>query len=158
MLDGLYKITEITTNVCMAALFVIVNLGVISRYVFLSPFIWTEELALFLLAWMVFLAGSQAIRKWENVRVTYFIEKLSPRFSAVIEMALKLLVLAFLLYAFILAVDIIPKVGPTEIAPALGISMLVPQMSIVFGLLLMIIQITGLILETVAAWGKKEKA
>ena len=38
-LDVLYKITEIFTNLCMVTLFIVVNLGVFSRYVFLSPFI-----------------------------------------------------------------------------------------------------------------------
>jgi TRAP-type C4-dicarboxylate transport system permease small subunit len=150
VLDVLCKITEITTNLCMAALFVVVNLGVFSRYVFLSPFIWTEELALFILAWMVFLAGSQVIRKWENVRVTYFIEKLPPKLTAIIEMGLKLLILCFLVYVLILGSDIIPKVGPTEIAPALGISMLIPQMSLVVGGFLMVIQMLGIIVETLA--------
>lgn len=151
-LDLLCKITEITTNLCMLALFVVINLGVFSRYLFFAPFIWTEELALFILAWMVFLGGSQVIRKWENVRVTYFIEKLPPRFSAIIEAGLKLLILGFLVYVLVLGSDIIPKVGPTEIAPALGISMLIPQMSLVVGSFLMVIQMLGIIMETLASF------
>jgi TRAP-type C4-dicarboxylate transport system permease small subunit len=136
----------------MLALFVVINLGVFSRYLFFAPFIWTEELALFILAWMVFLGGSQVIRKWENVRVTYFIEKLPPRFSAIIEAGLKLLILGFLVYVLVLGSDIIPKVGPTEIAPALGISMLIPQMSLVVGSFLMVIQMLGIIMETLASF------
>lgn len=158
LVNVLYKITEIVTNLCMVALFVIVNLGVFSRYVFFSPFIWTEELALFVLSWMVFLAGSQVIRKWENVRVTYFVDKLPVKVSTLIEMLLKLLVLAFLVYVLILAADIIPKVGPTEIAPAIGISMLIPQMSIVVGLSLMVTQALGVVFETLGDLLRKGRA
>ena len=157
-LDVLYKITEVTTNLCMLALFVVVNLGVFSRYIFRAPFIWTEELALFILAWMVFLAGSQVIRKWENVRVTYFIEKLPFKASVFIEAGLKLFIFAFLVYILMHAVNIIPKIGPTEIAPALGISMLLPQMSLVVGLFLMVIQMSGVLLEVFASLIRKKEA
>lgn len=151
-LDGLCAITQVTTNLCMLLLFVVVNLGVFSRYLFQAPFVWTEELALFLLVWMVFLAGSLTIRRWENVRVTFFIEKLPFRARISIECASKLLVLAFLTFILVLAAHIIPKVGPTETAPALNISMLYPQMGLVVGLALMVVQACGLLLETIVAW------
>jgi len=150
-LEVLYKITEVATNLFMVILFVIVNLGVFSRYLFLAPFIWTEELALFLLVWMVFLAGSLTIRRWENVRVTFFIEKLPPNAGAAVEFVSKLVVLAFLSFVLVLSAKIIPQVGPTEIAPALNITMLLPQMGLVVGLALMVVQMVGLIVETVVA-------
>jgi TRAP-type C4-dicarboxylate transport system permease small subunit len=150
-LEVLYKITEVATNLFMVILFVIVNLGVFSRYLFFAPFIWTEELALFLLVWMVFLAGSLTIRRWENVRVTFFIEKLPPSATVTVEFVSKLLVLAFLSLVLVLSAKIIPQVGPTEMAPALNISMLLPQMGLVVGLVLMVVQMVGLIVETVAA-------
>ena len=157
-LDILAKTTEVIANFLMVSLFVVVNLGVFSRYIFLSPFYWTEELALFILAWMVFLAGSQVIRKWENVRVTFFIDKLPSMLSSLVDIFLKFLVLSFLFYAAVLAVEVIPKVGPTEIATALGISMLLPQMSLVVGLVLMVIQAAGITLEAVVALAGKGRA
>jgi TRAP-type C4-dicarboxylate transport system permease small subunit len=150
-LEVLYTITEVATNLFMVILFVIVNLGVFSRYLFNAPFIWTEELALFVLVWMVFLAGSLTIRRWENVRVTYFIEKLPRGVRVAIECVSKLLVLSFLVFVLILSARIIPQVGPTEVAPALNISMLFPQMGLVVGLVLMTVQMVGLLLETLVA-------
>jgi TRAP-type transport system small permease protein len=150
-LEMLYMITEVATNLFMMILFVIVNLGVFSRYLFNAPFIWTEELALFVLVWLVFLAGSLTIRRWENVRVTFFIEKLPPNVGAGVEFVSKLVVLAFLAFVLVLSAKIIPQVGPTEMAPALNISMLLPQMGLVVGLALMVVQMVGLIIETVAA-------
>jgi TRAP-type C4-dicarboxylate transport system permease small subunit len=150
----LYKFTEVATNLFMVILFVIVNLGVFSRYLFMAPFVWTEELALFLLVWMVFLAGSLSIRKWENVRVTYFIEKLPHRVTVAIECVSKLFVLAFLVFVLILSARIIPQVGPTEVAPALNISMLFPQMGLLVGLGLMVVQMIGLLFETLMALRK----
>jgi TRAP-type C4-dicarboxylate transport system permease small subunit len=157
-LDALYRITQVTTNLCMVLLFVVVNLGVFSRYLFLAPFVWTEELALFLLVWMVFLAGSLTIRRWENVRVTYFIEKLPHKAMITVECASKLLVLGFLAFVLVLAARIIPQVGPTEVAPALNISMLLPQMGLVTGLALMVVQMAGLLLEAMVAWRRYRTA
>ncbi len=148
-LNALYSVIEVVANALMVALFIIVFLGVLSRYVFAQPFAWTEELALFVLAWMVFLAGSLAVRRWEHLRVTYFIERLPPRLNRAVELVAKLLVAAFLVYALVVAARVIPQVAPTEIAPALNINMVVPQLSLIVGLALMSVQAAGVILETV---------
>ena len=155
MLD---RITIALTNIFMVILFLIVNLGVFSRYLFQAPFVWTEELALFLLVWMVFLAGSVLIRSWENVRVTFFIEKLPPRMMVTVEFASKLLVLAFLCFILVVAARIIPQVGPTEMAPALNVSMLFPQMGLVVGFALMVVQMVGLMLEAVVTRRSRKAA
>ena len=147
-LNALYSAVEVVSNALMVALFIIVALGVLSRYVFAQPFFWTEELALFTLAWMVFLAGSLAIRRWDHLRVTYFMEKLPPSAAKAIDLATRLLVAAFLIYALVIAARVIPQVAPTEIAPALNINMVVPQLSLIVGLALMSIQAVGVILES----------
>ncbi|HOV38224.1 MAG TPA: TRAP transporter small permease [Spirochaetales bacterium] len=157
LLDFLFNVTEIITNICMVLLFLVVNIGIFSRYIFLSPFAWTEELALFLLTWMVFLAGSKLIRKWENIRVTYFLEKLPIKLANYIEFITKILVLVFLVYAMVLAINVIPKVGPTEKAPALGIPMTIPQMGLVVGLVLMFIQMIGVCIEVGVGFFKKKE-
>jgi TRAP-type C4-dicarboxylate transport system permease small subunit len=76
---------------------------------------------------------------------------LPPSATVTVEFVSKLLVLAFLSFVLVLSAKIIPQVGPTEIAPALNISMLLPQMGLVVGLALMVVQMVGLIVETVAA-------
>ena len=126
-LNSVYKITEIFTNLLMIGLFIVVNLGVFSRYIFQDAFVWTEELALMLLCWLVFLAGSMGIRKWEHVRVTYFLEKMPPLLACVIEFVMKLLVLSFLAFILLLSVRVIPEVALSETLPALNISMLSPR-------------------------------
>jgi len=148
---------EVVTNTLMVILFVVVILGVFSRYVFQNPFVWTEELALFLLSWMVFLGGSKLIRSWENIRVTYFIEKLPSHLSSILDLIIKVLVLIFMGYVLVLSLTIIPKVGPTEKSPALGLPMTIPQMSLIFGFSLMFLQMIGILSELVIRQiGKKE--
>jgi TRAP-type C4-dicarboxylate transport system permease small subunit len=156
ILDAIYRITEAIANLIMLALFVIVLLGVVSRYVFNDPFVWTEELALFLLAWMVFLAANLLIKDWDNLRVTYFIEKLPAGLCAAVELLSKLLVLGFLVYVFTIAVKVIPEIGPTETSPVLGITMELPQSSIIVGFALMIVQLVGLLAGTLLSLARKQ--
>jgi TRAP-type C4-dicarboxylate transport system permease small subunit len=156
ILDAVYKITEFLANMIMLALFVIVLLGVVSRYVFNDPFVWTEELALFLLAWMVFIAANILIKDWDNLRVTYFIEKLPAGLCAVVEILTKLLVMGFLVYVFTIAVKVIPEIGPTETSTVLNITMEIPQSSIIVGFALMIVQLTGLLAGTLKSLIRKQ--
>jgi len=57
------------------ALFVVVMLGIISR-AFNDPFIWTDELARFLMAWLAVFGWILACRKRIHVRIRYFQDKL----------------------------------------------------------------------------------
>ena len=97
-LSGIAKFSEITTSIIMFALFVIVLLGVISRYVFNAAFVWTEELALFLLAYLVFLSANILIRDWDNLQVTYFIAKLPQKVRFVLEYLVQILIFSFIIF------------------------------------------------------------
>ena len=54
---------------CLAAMTIIVLLGVFFRYVVNSPFMWTEEAARYLQVWMGFTAISIAIRRDKHIKV-----------------------------------------------------------------------------------------
>ncbi|MCR4402754.1 MAG: TRAP transporter small permease [Firmicutes bacterium] len=137
------------TNVLLALMTIDILIQVFFRYVLRDPLVWTEELARFLLAWLVFLGASSAVRSWDNLRVTYFIEKLPPKVFSVIETMTKLLSFGLLVYVFISAVRVIPNVGMREIAPALGIKMIIPELSLLVGLALMIIQLIGILISLI---------
>lgn len=148
-LARLDKGVRIMTNVLLALMAIDILIQVFFRYVLQDPLVWTEELARFLLAWMVFLGASSAVHAWDNLRVTYFIEKLPPKAFSAIEVTTKLLSLGLLAYVFISAVRVIPNVGMREIAPALGVRMIIPELSILVGLALMIIQLVGILIPLV---------
>lgn len=61
----------------LAALVIDVWLGVASRYLFDSPFAWTEELARYLMIWMALLAGSSAIVRREHIGLNIVKQRLS---------------------------------------------------------------------------------
>jgi len=54
---------------CFAAMTMVAILGVFFRYVMQSPFMWTEELARYLLVWLGFTAVSIALRQDKHIKV-----------------------------------------------------------------------------------------
>lgn len=84
----------------MAALFaatiLVVTAQVASRYVFDSPFNWTEELSRLLFAWMIFVGAALAIREGTHIRVPVLVERLPARVRRYLSAGSMLLVAAFL--------------------------------------------------------------
>lgn len=72
----LEKITGFFCVVCFVVMTITALLGVFFRYVMQSPFMWTEELARFLLVWMGFVAVSIALRQRKHIKIE-ILEKFS---------------------------------------------------------------------------------
>lgn len=68
--------------------------SVFTRYALNRPPLWSEEVPMTFFMWMTFVGLALATRRGENIRVTYFIEKLSPRQRLVLELFMHLLVIA----------------------------------------------------------------
>ena len=82
---------------CFAAMTVVAILGVFFRYVMQSPFMWTEEVARYLLVWMGFTAISIALRQNKHIKV----EVLSNLVPAVIAKIIGYMVDALIAFFFI---------------------------------------------------------
>ena len=109
--------------------------------------IWTEELARYLMIWMAFVGASCVIKKWQNIYVDFFIDKLAPRRRRIAYFAQKLVVFSVLLYTLLLAAEVIPTVAGNQVTAAMGVSMMWAQSSIIAGLLLMVLQNLGVLLD-----------
>ena len=53
--------------------------GVVSRYVFNSPLMWTDELATFLFLWLAMFGAVVAVRRGGHMRLTTFVEWVAPK-------------------------------------------------------------------------------
>lgn len=56
--------------------------GVIARYIFDRPFVWTDEVDSTLFLWLGMLGAVLALRRWEHMRMTTFIAVLPERWRA----------------------------------------------------------------------------
>ncbi len=71
------KLTGFVCVVCFVIMTFVALLGVFFRYVMQSPFMWTEEVARYLLVWMGFVAISIALRQDKHIKIE-IIAKFTP--------------------------------------------------------------------------------
>ena len=71
-------LTEAVGAVLVLAETCILFAGVVSRYVFNSPLMWTDELATFLFLWLSMLGMVVAFRRNEHMRLTTFVNSVRP--------------------------------------------------------------------------------
>ena len=89
----------------LAALLLIAMTGTVSyaifmRYAFNLPPLWSEAVPMVFFIWMTFLALGVATRRGDHIRVTYFIDKLSPYNRLVLELIMHALVIAMMAVIF----------------------------------------------------------
>jgi tripartite ATP-independent transporter DctM subunit len=90
--------------------------GVISRYGFQRPIIWTDELASTLFLWLAMLGSAIALHRAEHMRMTAFVGMLSPAKRRMLDVVATVAALTFLLLitpsAYEFAIDEIPVTTP----------------------------------------------
>jgi tripartite ATP-independent transporter DctM subunit len=88
---------EACAAVLVAAEIVVLFAGVVSRYVFHSPIIWSDELASFLFLWLAMLGSVVAFRNAEHMRMTALVSKSSVRTQTYFDLLASVASIAFLL-------------------------------------------------------------
>lgn len=109
--DILYKVEKIIVIFFCTILLISLSSGVLFRYVFSKPLIWSDELALFCLAWVTFIGGSIGLKKRLSPSITIITDSVSTKFRKPLLMLSNLTLLIFILY--VLYLSIIWITGPT---------------------------------------------
>ena len=95
--------------------------GVIARYVFRHPLIWSDELASILFLWLAMVGSAMAFKRGEHMRMTALVSKMAPARRAFFDLLATTAALAFLVvilpYAWEYAVE-----EAVMLTPALEIS------------------------------------
>jgi len=81
----------------VAAEIVVLFVGVVSRYVFHSPIVWSDELASLLFLWLAMLGSVVAYRNAGHMRMTALVSKSGPRAQTYFDMLAVVASMAFLL-------------------------------------------------------------
>lgn len=71
--------------------------GVVSRYVFNSPLIWTDELATFLFLWLAMFGAVVAVRRDGHMRLTTFVNWCAPELGGWLGTVAELVVIVFVI-------------------------------------------------------------
>jgi TRAP-type C4-dicarboxylate transport system permease small subunit len=129
---------ETSTAALVIAEIVILFVGILARYVFHRPLVWSDELASILFLWLAVLGSALAFRRAENLRMTTLVNKLPPaaqrQFTA-IALAASLAFLAMILPASIEHVELEAVV----MTPTLDLSMTWRTLAMPIGIGLMIV-------------------
>jgi len=146
-----YRIIEIIERICLiisiillVSVILLIFLQIISRYVFSSPYSWTEELARYIFILLSFLGASLALRRYELVAIEFVINKIKAKNKHIIEIISSVFPILFIL-VFIRSGFIIinlAKVGKT-MSPSLQIPMFIIYYIFPFsGIIMLIFAIT----------------
>ncbi len=87
---------EVPTALILLVEIVVLFAGILARYVFQSPLVWTDELASILFLWLAMLGSVLAFQKGEHMRMTAIVARLSPDGKAFLEAIAVVAPLAFL--------------------------------------------------------------
>ncbi|MDR3469678.1 MAG: TRAP transporter large permease subunit [Xanthobacteraceae bacterium] len=90
------RAVEIPAALLVAAEVVILLAGVVARYGFRRPLVWSDELASMLFLWLAMLGAVVAFRRGEHMRMTALVARLSPPWRAFLDLVATVAALAFL--------------------------------------------------------------
>lgn len=129
-----------------AAIFVLVVVGVILRYVFNDPLTWSEELIVALFTWMVFIAAAAALRTHMHIRIDVMAPiYASPKMKWLNGLTL-LVGIAIILVALYACVDLVAQELVVD-SPMLNVSKAWFVAAMPAGLVLMLVHIARLWLD-----------
>jgi tripartite ATP-independent transporter DctM subunit len=127
------KLTEGVGAVIVVAETCILFAGVVSRYVFDSPLMWTDELGAFLFLWLSMLGTVVALRNDGHMRLTTLVNWVRPTYGRWFSSVGALVVVAFVLLILMPALSYIDEQRYTELT-TLGISDGFRVASLLFGM------------------------
>ena len=93
---ALARVLSVPVALLVAAEIGVLLAGVIARYVFHSPLIWSDELASILFLWLAMLGSAVAFERGDHMRMTAVVSKLQPQTRAFLDVVATAAALAFL--------------------------------------------------------------
>src|SRR3954469_9273608 len=94
---ALIPLVEIPAALLVVAEIVVLLSGILARYVFHKPIVWSDELAGILFLWLAMLGSVIAFQRGEHMRMTAIVGMLKPRARAFLDVVAVAAPLAFLL-------------------------------------------------------------
>lgn len=136
--SALGNLVEFTAALLVAAEVLLLLSGVVARYVFHSPLVWTDELASILFLWLSMLGAVAALRRGEHMRMTALVTKASPGMRTFLDTFAVAAALAFLVLIALPAYHYAAEEA-VIITPALEISNAWRASALPVGLALMVV-------------------
>ena len=135
---ALRLLIEVPTVFATLAEVVLLLTGVLSRYVFHAPIVWSDELASIIFLWLAMFGAAVALQRGQHMRLSYVVGRLPPGARGIAEVLASGLPVLFVACTFLAALEYAEDQSFIE-TPALGWSGLVRAAALPAGLALIAI-------------------
>lgn len=139
----IHKLLLPVVFVLSGAMFIIVFLQVVFRYVLNEPLPWSEELARYLMVWIASLAAVEAYGTGGHVGVNALVDNIPAVPRKWLRLFIHLVVAALMLVILYQGFKLSSYLGD-QVSPALEVPMTWPYLAIPVGALLLFVQALGL--------------
>jgi TRAP-type C4-dicarboxylate transport system permease small subunit len=157
IMDAIDKCVQVVCTVMTLVMTIVVLIQVFARYIpAIKPPAWTEEFARYTMIWLSMIAASHGIKLWNNVGVDFFLKKMPQKLHHVVDIVIKIVVLAVLIIVLKYSLKVFPKVGMRQLSATLRVPMFYAQLGIIIGFIICCIQLVGRLIVDIARGGKKE--
>jgi len=119
--NGLSLVVAVLAGALVVVESVILLAGIVARYAFHAPLVWTDELAAILFTWLALLGAAMAFRRGEHMRMTAVIARVPPSQRQFLDVLATALATAFLILILPAAVELAQEEA-LMLTPALEIS------------------------------------
>ena len=148
--EWVYKLEKVLAFIFTFIILFSLAAGVIFRYVFQNPLTWSDEVAMFSLAWLTFIGGSMTIRTKVAPTIDILTDKLGGKVKKVVISIGYLLVLAFVVYVFYISTQWISSPNIlVQRSGSMGMPMIYAYLSIPVSFLFLLIHSLELTLKSI---------
>ena len=102
---GIGRVVELLAALLTGVEVLILLAGVISRYVFHNPLVWSDELASILFLWLAMLGAVVAFRRGEHMRMSTLVSRARPRWRVFFDAFAVAVAVAFLILILRSSID-----------------------------------------------------
>ena len=102
---GIGRVVELLAALLTGVEVLILLAGVISRYVFHNPLVWSDELASILFLWLAMLGAVVAFRRGEHMRMSTLVSRARPRWRVFFDAFAVAVAVAFLILILHSSID-----------------------------------------------------
>jgi TRAP-type C4-dicarboxylate transport system permease small subunit len=133
---------RVTAALLLVTMFIVIIFEVIARHALTRPAFWTEELARYIMFYMVLIGSAVATRQEQHPALTFIIKKFSARFRRVWTFIIDSLIFCVLIVILIEGYEMAAEewMGKT---PALRIPFFCVYLALPVGAFLMMVQIVA---------------
>lgn len=126
IVNNINKALKVITLACLIGMVILISFQIIVRFIlpklgFSASFPWTEELARYLMVWVVFLGGALAARSNMLIAVLALVNALPDKLAKITQVLSLLSLIVFFLYCAWVGLEW-TEFGAGEISPAMKAS------------------------------------